>query len=37
MTRTVSMSTAINEAMKISMRRDENVILIGRRCRWCTS
>ena len=29
MTRTVSMSTAINEAMKISMRRDENVILIG--------
>ena len=27
-TRTVSMSTAI-EAMKISMRRDENVILIG--------
>ena len=30
MTRTVSMSTAINEAMKISMRRDENVILIGK-------
>ncbi|MCI4060837.1 alpha-ketoacid dehydrogenase subunit beta, partial [Bacillus cereus] len=28
MTRTVSISTAINEAMKISMRLDENVIFL---------
>lgn len=29
MTRKVSMSAAINEAMKLAMRKDENVILIG--------
>ncbi|KHD86129.1 alpha-ketoacid dehydrogenase subunit beta [Heyndrickxia ginsengihumi] len=29
MGRTISMSTAINEAMKLAMRRDENVVLLG--------
>ncbi|WP_243292629.1 alpha-ketoacid dehydrogenase subunit beta [Bacillus sp. FJAT-47783] len=29
MTRTLSMSSAINEAMKIAVRKDENVILMG--------
>ncbi|GAA3324476.1 hypothetical protein GCM10020331_052490 [Ectobacillus funiculus] len=29
MARTLSMSGAINEAMKIAMRKDENVILMG--------
>jgi acetoin:2,6-dichlorophenolindophenol oxidoreductase subunit beta len=29
MTRTLSMSAAINEAMKLAMRKDENVILMG--------
>ncbi|MCI4059913.1 alpha-ketoacid dehydrogenase subunit beta, partial [Bacillus cereus] len=29
MARVISMSDAINEAMKLAMRRDENVLLIG--------
>ncbi len=29
MTRKLSMSEAINEAMKLAMRKDENVILLG--------
>ncbi len=31
MSRKISMSQAINEAMAIAMRKDENVILDGRR------
>lgn len=29
MARVISMSDAINEAMKLAMRKDENVLLIG--------
>ncbi|UUZ82068.1 hypothetical protein LJK88_47520 [Paenibacillus sp. P26] len=30
MSRKISMSAAINEAMKLAMRKDEDVILMGR-------